>query len=153
MPEFGYSFTSYDPLVNVRASGRELDVSPKAAREVLTAIKGMRLNNAKRYLEEVLIMKRAVPFRRYNKKVGHKSSLSKFHAGRYPQKATKMILRVIGNLEGNAEFKGMDIDRLVIIHAAASKGRRIRGYVPRAFGRSSPCFNTLTHIELAAKEE
>nr|AKQ00886.1 50S ribosomal protein L22, large subunit ribosomal protein L22 [uncultured thaumarchaeote Rifle_16ft_4_minimus_11813] len=71
MPEFGYSFTGYaQPYV--KASGREVDVSPKATREVCQAIKGMTLAQAKEYLEVVADKGKPVPFRRYKHKVGQR---------------------------------------------------------------------------------
>lgn len=152
MPEFRYSFAGFDPLLHVKASGREVDVSPKAAREVCVTIKGSMLSDAKKLLEEVIGKKAAIAFRRYKKKAAHRRSLVGFHAGAYPVKAARKILEVLNNLEANAEFKGMDRERLMIIHAAASSGRKVRAFTPRAFGRSSPSFNTLTHIEVVAKE-
>lgn len=152
MPDFRYSFVGYDPLTHVRASGREVDVSPKAAREVCTAIKEMTIAEAKEFLESVIMKKRAIAFRRYKKEVAHRSSLFKFHAGGYPVKAAEEVLEVVKNLEANASFKGMDAERVVIEHASAMGGRKIKAYVPRAFGRSSPSFHTLVHIELVGRE-
>lgn len=151
MPHFGYSFTGYaQPYV--KASGREEDISPKTAREICKAIKDMMLTDAKEYLEAVVEKKQVVPFRRYKHKVGHRAGLTGFHVGRYPTKAAEKILEIVGNLENNGEFKGMDTERLKIIHASAIRGRRIKGHIPRAQGRSSPSINTLVHIELAAAE-
>lgn len=152
MPQFRYSFIGYDPLVHVRSSGREVDCSPKAAREVCEAIKGKTLPNARSFLEDVISLKTPVPFRRYKLKVGHKSQLQGFPAGRFPQKTAKEILAVLENLEANAEFKGLDTEKIKVIHAVAHRGRKIIGYTPRAQGRSSPSFNTLTHIEIVAGE-
>ena len=152
MPQFKYSFAGYDSLVHVRSSGREVDCSPKAAREVCEAIKGKTLPNARSFLEDVASMKIPVAFRRYKLKVGHKSQLQGFPSGRFPQKTAKEILGVLDNLEANAEFKGLDAEKIKIIHAVAHRGRKIRGYTPRAHGRSSPSLNTLTHIELVAGE-
>ena len=152
MPEFKYAFMGYDPLLHARASGREVDVSPKATREVCEAIKGKTLPDARSFLEDVIDLKRPVPFRRYKLKVGHKSQLQGFPAGRYPQKAAKQVLNVLDNLEANAEFKGLNTETIKIIHAIAHRGRRILGFTPRAHGRSSPSFNTLTHIEVVAGE-
>jgi len=152
LPEFKYSFVGYDPLTQVRASGREADISPKAAREICVMIKGMSIARAKKLLDDVIAKKQAVPFRRYKKEVPHKSSQFKFHAGGYPVKATKEILKIIKNLEANAEFKGLNTEKMIIIHAAAMRGMKVRRYVPRAFGRSSPSFNTLVHIEMVGKE-
>ena len=49
MPKWGYSIIKemLDPEKTAKASGRELKVSHKAAREVCKAIKGMMLNDAK----------------------------------------------------------------------------------------------------------
>ena len=150
MPIFKYSFSSYDPLLHVRASGREVDVSHKAAREVCKTIKGKPLLKAKNYLEEVMLKRSPVHFRRYKKQVAHATSTEKFHSGRYPVKAAKEVLTVLESIEANAEFKGLDAERVKIVHAAAFPGRKVRGYTPRAYGRSSPSDNTLVHIEIVA---
>jgi large subunit ribosomal protein L22 len=152
MPLFRYAFQSYDPLLHIRASGREVDVSPKTTREVCRTIKGMFLNDAKQYLEGVKEKRVPVPFRRYKRGGAHRSEINGFHAGGYPIKAATKVLEVLGNLEANAEFKGRDLDRMKIIHASAARGRVLRSYTPRAQGRSSPSFNTLVHIELIATE-
>jgi len=152
MPEFKYSLVGYDPLTQVRARGKEVDISSKAAREICAVIKGMSIAKAKKFLEDVITKKQAVPFKRYKKEVPHKSSQFKFHAGGYPVKAAREILKVINNLEANAEFRGLNTEKMIIIHAAAMRGMKVKRYVPRAFGRSSPSFNTLVHIEIVGKE-
>jgi large subunit ribosomal protein L22 len=152
MPKWGYSITDLNPDKTVRASGRELRVSPKHAREVCKTINGMRLDRAKEYLKQVVLKKKPVPFRRFNKKVGHRHGIEKAFAGRYPLKASQQILRVLEGAEANAEYKGLDVERLRIVHASAYPGIKIKRYIPRAFGRSSPKFNTLTHVEIVLEE-
>lgn len=152
LPLFRYSFERYDPLLHVKASGREVDVSPKNAREVCVAIKGRLLKDAKEYLEKVQEKEQSVPFRRYKRGGAHRSESPGFHAGAYPVKAAREVLSVLNNLEANAEFKGLDLDRLMIIHAAAQRGRLSKSYTPRSQGRSSPSFNTLVHIEVVGTE-
>jgi len=112
LPKFKYSFTNYEALTQVRASGREVDASPKSAREVCETIKGMSIVQAKKFLQDVLFKKQVIPFRRYTKEVPHRRSHFKFHVGRYPVKAAKEVLKVIGNLEANAEFKGLDTQNI-----------------------------------------
>jgi large subunit ribosomal protein L22 len=152
LPHFRYSFERYDPLLHIRASGREVNVSAKAAREVCVAVKGRLVKDAKEYLERVQAKELSVPFRRYKRGGAHRSETPGFHAGAYPVKAAKEVLNVLNNLEANAEFKGLDLDRLKIIHASAQRGRLTKGYTPRAQGRSSPAFNTLVHIEMVGTE-
>lgn len=155
MPKWGYSIIEeeLDPEKTAKASGREIRVSHKAAREVCRAIKGMMLSKAKTYLRDVMEKRKAVPFRRYKKKVGHRSGLEKTFAGRYPVKTSQQILRVIEGAEANAENKGLDLDRLCILHAAAYPGMRIKRFTPRAHGRASPKYQTTTHIEIVLEEK
>jgi len=75
MPKWGYSITELDPERTVKASGREVRVSHKAAREVCNTIKGMMLSEAKEFLQQVMQKKKPVPFRRFKKKVGHRHGL------------------------------------------------------------------------------
>lgn len=154
MPKWGYSIIAeeLDPEKTVKASGREIRVSHKHAREVCKTIKGMTLTKAKEYLTDVIDKKKPVPFTRYNKKAGHKGGLEKTFTGRYPIKAAQRILKILKNAEANAENKGLDTDKLRIIHAAAYPGMKIKRYTPRAHGRASPKYEILTHIEIVLEE-
>jgi large subunit ribosomal protein L22 len=155
MPKWGYSIIEeeLDPEKTAKASGREIRVSHKHAREVCRTIKGMMLNNAKNYLRDVIDKKKPIPFRRHKKKLGHRHVLEKAFAGRYPVKTAQQVLRVIEAAEANAENKGLDVDRLRILHASAYPGLKIKQFTPRAHGRSSPKYETTTHIEIVLDEK
>jgi large subunit ribosomal protein L22 len=142
-----------NPEKTAKASGRELKISHKAAREVCKAIKGMMLNDAKQYLRDVTAKKKAIPYTRYNKKLPHRHGLIKTFAGRYPIKASQQILDVLESAQSNAENKGLDVDRLRIIHAAAYQGIKLKRYMPRAHGRASPKYDTTTHVEIVLDEK
>ncbi|MEM2272969.1 MAG: 50S ribosomal protein L22 [Candidatus Bathyarchaeia archaeon] len=150
MPEWGYSIVMYDHATMARAGGRELRISPKAAREVCSAIRGMMLEEAKEFLRKVIAKKTAVLYRRYKKKLPHRRGLG--GAGRYPVKAASKILEVLESAEANAEYKGLDMEKLKVIHASAYPGVKIRRYRPRAFGRATPRFETLCHVEIVLQE-
>ena len=152
MPRWGYSVGWVDPERTAKASGRELRISPKHAREICKTIKGMMLEDAKKFLEDVIALRRPVPFRRYKKKVPHRRGLQGFCTGRFPVKAARHILRLLNEVEANAEFKGLNTEKLKIIHAAAYPGMKIKKFFPRAFGRSSPNFEILTHVEIVVQE-
>ena len=152
VPHYGYSFEGFDPTVHVRASAREVNISPKAAREVAVTIRGLTLTKAIGLLELVEEKKMSIAFRRHKLKVGHRSELQGFPTGSYPVKAAKAYLEVLRNLQGNTEFKGLDPDRVKIIHAAGYAGRTLKDFTPRAFGRSSPNFHQLVHLEVVGKE-
>ena len=151
MSRFDYAFQNYDATRHVRSSLREKDISHKHAREVAVAIKGLSIEKARDYLQAVINKDRAVAFRRFKNQVGHKSDPGMM-AGRYPQKTAKEFIKVLDNLESNAEYKGMDLDRLKIVNATIHKGVTIKRFIPRAMGRATPKNNVLTHVELVAQE-
>lgn len=155
MPKWGYSIIeeTLNPEKTAKASGRELKVSHKASREICRALKGLMLNNAKQYLRDVIAKKRAIPYTRYNKKLPHRHGLVNTFAGRYPIKASQQILNVLIAAQSNAENKGLDVERLRIIHAAAYPGMKLKRFTPRAHGRASPKFNTTTHVEIVLDEK
>jgi large subunit ribosomal protein L22 len=107
MPTWGYSVTKLDPERSAIASGRDMPISFKDAVEICKSIKGLDIESAKKFLEDVIAMKRMVPIKRYKKKLPH-HSLQGWYAGRYPVKASKYILDVVKQLEANAEYKGLD---------------------------------------------
>jgi len=152
MPEWGYSVLELDPEKTAKASGRELRVSPKSAIEVCNTIKGMKLDEARNFLRQVILKKKPVPFRKYKKKAAHQRGLQKAYAGRYPVKAAQKVLEVLESAEANAEYKGLDIERLRIIHASAYPGMKIKRFIPRAFGRATPRFETLCHLEVVLEQ-
>jgi large subunit ribosomal protein L22 len=156
VPNWGYSFVEqdYNKERLAKASGRDLRIKPKHAREICAVLKGMQVERAKGYLEKVIQLKQAVPFRRHKKKLGHRKDLKQFkwYAGRYPQKACAMIYEVLTAVESNGEYKGLDIEVCRIIHAAAHRGRIIKRYIERARGRSTAKYKTLTHVEIVIYE-
>ena len=153
LPNYKISVFGLDTDKTAVATGRNLPISPKHAREICQELKGKYLETAQEYLEEVILGNRSIPFRRYNRKVSHRSDLSKWPSGRYPQKAAREILRVLENAEQNSSFKGLETSRLRITHMLAQRGRKVRGFTPRSQGRSSPSHHTLTHIEVVVTEE
>ncbi len=151
MGRFNYAFQNYDATRHVRSSLREKDISHKHAREVAVAIKGMSIEKARDFLQAVINKDRAVAFGRFKNQVGHRSDPGMM-SGRYPQKTAKEFIKVLDNLESNAEYKGMDLDRLEIINATVHKGVTIKRFIPRAMGRATPKNDVLTHVELVAQE-
>ena len=67
-----------------RAMAKSLKISPKHCVEICNAIRGMEVTKAKNYLEDVIDMKKSVPFKRHNRQVGHRKGQEGWAAGRYP---------------------------------------------------------------------
>ena len=153
MPNYSYSFEKYEKSRHVRASLRDKSISHKHSREIALALKGKNIEKAREFLEDVLSKKIAVPYRRYHNEVAHRTNIRDgFCSGRYPNKSTSEFLKLLDNLESNAEYKGMDLDRLAIVSCVIHKGTKLERFTPRAMGRSSPKIDTLVHIEIVAKE-
>ena len=151
LARYSYAFQNYDSTKHVSASMREKKISHKHAREVSVAIKGLTVEKARDYLQSVIEHKRSIPFRRFKNQVGHRTDPGVM-SGRYPEKTVKEVLKLLDNLESNAEYKGMDLDRLKIINVVAQKGMIIERFIPRAQGRATAKHNVLTHIEIVARE-
>ncbi|MEM2874925.1 MAG: 50S ribosomal protein L22 [Candidatus Hadarchaeales archaeon] len=148
MPRFGYSARIDEPCA--KAFGKEMRISPKDAVEVCRSIKGMKLTEAKKFLSEVIERRRPVRFTLHRKKVPHRKGVG---SGAYPVKAAEEILKLLENAEANAVYRGLDPEKLKVVHASAYKGITIPGILPRAFGRASRYDKPLTNAELVLKEE
>jgi large subunit ribosomal protein L22 len=141
-----YYSTVSDPTVTAQAYGRDLPCSPKSARNVARAIKGMPVTRAKTFLEEVIEVRTPVPFKVRVRKIHHRKG--GMGPGRYPVQTAKCMLKVLESAEANAEYKGLDKDRLVITHSTAYQGTVIQAFTPRAQGRATPHYNRLTNFEV-----
>lgn len=128
-----------------KSIGKELHISKKHAHEISSAIKGMKLEKARTFLENVSELKQAVPYKRFLRNVPHRKGLC---AGRYPQKAAKEFLKVLQNAENNAKYKGIDSENMRITHIATKKGHTFRGRFPRAQGRATPKNHETVSVEM-----
>ncbi|HZY70736.1 MAG TPA: 50S ribosomal protein L22 [Thermoplasmata archaeon] len=148
----GYTYEGEAGATVARARGVEFPISPKKTYEVLNAIRGLPLERARTLLEDVVALRRAVPFRRYNQETAHHT---KTGPSRYPKKVAKSVLAVLQNAEANAEFEGLDTESLFVKVAASSRGRIRKAMMPRAQGRSTAWNEQTTSIEivLAEREE
>ncbi|MDD1688663.1 MAG: 50S ribosomal protein L22 [Methanoregula sp.] len=136
-----------------KAKANELNMSPKHSIEIATFIRHQRVNDAITYLKDVIGLKKAIPFRRFNRNVAHKRGLpGTWDAGRYPVKASKEYIRVLESVKKNAEYIGLDADNLEIIHVSANRGRAQKSFFPRAMGRATPKVRETVNIEIIVRE-
>ncbi len=91
-----------NPKKSARAYGRSLNISQKNAVIVCKAISGTHIAKGKKLLEDMLDEKRSLK-------------------GKYYTSTAREILNIVKSAEANAEFKGLDITRLVVF-ASAHKG-------------------------------
>ena len=167
LPQKGYTqLLQGSRLATARAVEEDLHV--KHCFEVARAIKHRTAGEAIEFLNKVLkiesdrpdIRKKAVavPFRlgSGNKKrkrsgpsmVGHRKG--GVGPGRYPVKASKLMIKLINSCMENARHQYEDIDpeEMVITHCAAHRGTIKRGFTPRARGRASPKNHYKVNLEI-----
>ena len=144
----GYTAES-DPDTSARAIGKEMPISPKFTREICGMVRGMKVNTAISTLEGVIALETPVPLKRYNKRVSHKQGVG---PGRYPKKAAAAVLGVIKSAVANAEYKGLNVDDMVIKTISASRGRVTPGHMARAHGRATEWNQDTVNLEVIIEE-
>jgi large subunit ribosomal protein L22 len=142
---FRYSFQNFDSKNMIKVSGKNMPISHKQCYEIANFIRGKHVDAAIKLLENVIVQKTAVPYHRFNRDICHKAG--GVGPGRYPKYASLLIIGLLKNLKGQAQDKGLETNKLVIMHAAMQKGAKLRHY-----GRKMGLVRKNTHFELVAKE-
>ncbi len=140
-----YAFNAYNKELMARVVGRDLSISKKQSVEICKWIKHRQLKQAKQLLTEVIAMKRAVPYTRFNWNVGHRPGMG---PGRYPVKSAKEFLALLKSAEANAQVKGLNTGNLVIVHCNAQKAS-----TPYHYGRQRGTKMKRTHLEIVLQEK
>ena len=140
----GYNYTIKASVNAAKAVGIALPISRKESVMVCQAVRGMQVAKAKKLLEDVMDLKKAIPFTRYNDNMGHKHGMK---SGAFPVSTCQQVLMVLKSAESNAQSKGLSAANLVIKHASAQKGPTTYHY-----GRQRTKAKR-THIELVLEEQ
>lgn len=126
---------------SVRGVG--LPISTKKATGICKFIKGKTIENAISDLEQVLQKKKYVPIRG---EIPHKKGPGKVASGSgsYPKKASENFIKLLKNLQTNANINGLD--QPIITEAIANIASRPLG----RFGRIK---RKRTHVKIVVKEK
>ena len=139
-----YAFQEYDEKTMARAYGRGLSISAKKAVEVCHWIKGKSLSNAIKMLEDVVALRKAVPYVRFNQELAHQRATG---SGGFPVNVAKSVIFLLKSAEANATSKGLNESSLRIVHICAHTGSR-----PFRHGRKRRVKAKRTHVEVVLKE-
>jgi large subunit ribosomal protein L22 len=142
MTSHKYAFQANENMA--KAVGRDLVISTKTALEVCRFIRGKPLERAKRDLNQVILGTLAVPYKRHNKDIPHRTKLG---PGRYPRNVATAILGVLEGVTSNAQTKGLSTSKLGIVHICAHKASS-----PMRGGRQRGREGKRTHIEVVVQE-
>jgi large subunit ribosomal protein L22 len=137
-----------------RAYSTNAAISVKYATEICREIRGRPLEKAIAFLRRVASHQEFLPLRKFNKKVAHRKgeSKSKVKSGRYPEKACRAFIKLLEGVKANADFKGMDADNLLVVHAFASTGFRRYSVQPKGRIGGKRRRKKSTHLEVIVRE-
>jgi large subunit ribosomal protein L22 len=138
-----------DSEKSAKAYGFELHCSPKDSMNLAYALRGLTLDEGKKYLQGVIDLKRPLPAVYHVRKLHHQKGVG---PGSFPEKAARYMLRILKNAENNAEYKGFTPENMRIAHISAYQGRVIRAMMPRAHGRATDANETTTNVEIILEE-
>lgn len=125
--------------------GRDLPISKKQSIEIANFIRGKNINQAKNILQRVIEKKIIIPFKRFNRDLGHKRG--RIAAGRYPIKSSKEIFGLLNSVEKNASNKGLDVDKIYLKSIIVNKANS-----PWHYGRHRRRRMKRTHINIIVEE-
>jgi len=152
-----YSRDPENPAKSVKARGANFRVHYKNTREAGKAIKGMALRRATKFLKNVCEKKEIIPFRRYVGGPGRHAQAKAWNAsgsqGRWPKKSAEFFLSLLKNAESNADYKGLDVDHLVVDHVQVNRAAQMRRRTYRAHGRINAYMSSPCHIEVILTEK
>ena len=141
--------TNIDPDKTASAYGYEMHCSRKDSINIARAIRGMKTEDAKKYLKEIIDLKTPLPTIYHKRKRAHQRGIG---PGSFPQKAARYMLKTLENAENNAEYKGFDVENMKIVHVSTYGGRIIKGIMPRAQGRATDKNTKTTNIKIVLEE-
>jgi large subunit ribosomal protein L22 len=144
----GYSVLNF-PEQSAKARIIEANISLKDSINIAHYLRGMTLEQAKNAIDAAIDKKRAVKYFRYLDSVSHRRGSG---PGRYPIRALRIFRKAVDNVEANAEFKNLNLEKLRIIHLTATKGKMLRRYSPKAYGRAGGLDRDLVNIEIIVEE-
>ncbi|HDD46076.1 MAG TPA: hypothetical protein ENG42_01250 [Candidatus Aenigmarchaeota archaeon] len=125
-----YALSNVNEKISAKAYGRGLRISTKNSIIVCRAINRKNIVKAKKFLKGLLERKTSIE-------------------GKYYDKTTSTILSILESAEKNAEFKGLNIKKL-IVYASAHKGFSF--HRPRRFKRRGER-RKVTNIQIVLVEK
>ena len=141
----GYAVKKFNKEHMAKAMSRGLPISLKKSVEVCNFIRGKNVNEAKEMLKKVSEKKMVVPFKRFNKDLGHKKGEG---PGRFPVNVTNSLRKLLETAEANAQFKGLNTSNLIIMHICSHKGGKAWH-----FGRKRRRQMKRTNVEVVVEEK
>jgi len=140
--ERGKEKISKQKKTEAKVFGKNLPISTKHAIYICKFIKGKKLEDAIKALEQVIKKRQAVPFKG---EVAHRKG-RRMMSGKYPEKASKQFIKLLKSLIANVNMNSLDLETTKISEASANKA-------PQQLHRFGRTQFKRTHVLIKAKEE
>ncbi len=121
-------------------NAHNLPISTKYSAAICRFIKNKKIENAIVNLEQVLVLKKAVPMKG---EIPHRKGKGMM-SGRFPKKATQNFIKLLKSLLANANHNGLEDP--IIVEAIANIGSR-------PYGRFGRVRKKRTHVKIKVKEK
>ncbi len=142
--DYRYAVKGLDKERTAKAVGKSLSISYKHSKEVCDFIRGKKAVTAVKMLNDVMALKRAVPYKRFKRDLAHKTKIG---PGRYPVKTARNVLEVLESAISNAEYKGLNTDELIVSHICSHKAS-----TPYRYGRHRGRKMKRSHVEIVLEQ-
>jgi len=131
--------------MEAKLNAKNLEISRKVAVEICNLLRYKDVEKAKAILERVIKKKQPIPYKRYYTSIPHRKG--NIATGRYPIKASGVILKLLDSTIKNAQNQGL-LSSLYIYSIYANKG-------PKQFHPSRHRGRVMkrTHLTIILKEK
>lgn len=138
---------------DARAITHNCPISRKLSVELAREIRNKPVKKVEKYLEDIIILKRHVPLKRYFHDVGHKRgpSVSGVKAGRFPVKAAKYFQKLLKMALSNADYAGLDLNKPMFVKGCVVSGG-VKKYGYQAKGHRRLRRDETVNIEIVVKQ-
>lgn len=154
MVKEAYNFQGKEKKNMAKAFSSNVGVSTKYSEEICREIKGKTVSWAQKFLQDVADKKRHLPLKHYLHDFGHRKgrAVSGTKSGRYPFKTSKAWLKMLESVKSNADYKGLDAEKLIVVHAFASQGFGRFSHQPQGRISGKRRRKKAAHLEIIVQE-
>lgn len=125
---YKYAFNKeFDKDTMSRAHLTNQKVSFKKSVEVAKQMQGKKISYVKKYLQEVIELKKPINYKRFNQELAHRKGKG-ISSGGFPIKVCEVFLSIIKIAESGAKEKSLNETDLYILSVSARKGEARHHY-------------------------
>ena len=147
-------YCEFNEKKDARVLGSNQPASLKFSTQIINQIKGKTLKRAEEFLQNVLEKKEFIPLVKYNEGIGHRKGDSKngVKTGRYSTKTCEVFLNLLNSVKANADYKGLNTEKLLIKNAFVSKGYQKISYQNQGRIAGKKRKKKSVHLEIVVTE-